>query len=259
MFEACRQVAVPSREKICIVVLLARDVATFWRDACGTDRRPLPGAPADTSESPGRPRDGTPGKIRGTDRRPLPGAPSDTSEGPAGLGTERPANPAGRIKGHFRAPLRIQVRAPAGLGTERRAKPAGRIQGEFRAPLLIQVRAPAGLGTERRAKPAGRIQGEFRAPLLIQVRGSAGFARRVLCPKKGPVRGCCAKHTTPIGPKKCSRLPAISLTQATGSPLLSVPAGAAPSPEHRLVEHKQQEPTCCPRAVRPCGSGEHRS
>ena len=49
---------------------------------CGTDQRRVPGASSDTSEGPGRPRDGTPGKIRGTDQRPLPGAPSDTSEGP---------------------------------------------------------------------------------------------------------------------------------------------------------------------------------
>ena len=181
-----------------------------------------------------RQRDGTPGKSCGTDRRPLPGAPSDTSEGP---GRPRDGTPG--------CVCLDTTPSSDRFGTERQAKPAGRIKGDFRAHLRIQVRAPAGLGTEPRANPAGRIKGDFRADT-----------------SKGPGRPRGAKVGIPtlLGrPKTCSRLHAISLTQATGSPLLSAPAGAAPSPEHRLVGHKQQEPTCCPRGVRPCDSGEHRS
>ena len=71
--------------------------------SCGTDQRPLPGAPSNTSEGPGRPRDGTPGCVC-----------LDTTPSSDRFGTERQAKPAGRIKGDFRAHLRIQVRAPAG-------------------------------------------------------------------------------------------------------------------------------------------------
>ena len=53
-----------------------------------------------------------------------------------------------------------------------------------------------------------------------------------------------------------SQCPTESASAATESPLLSVPAGVAPLPEHRLVARKQPEPTCCPR---PCDSDEHRS
>ena len=174
----------------------------------GTDQRPLPGAPSDTSEGPGRPRDGTPGYVC-----------LDTTPSSDRFGTERQAKPAGRIKGDFRAHLRMQVRAPA--GRPRHGTPS------------------KSCGTDQRRLPD--------APSDTS---------------KGPGRPRGARSESrpcPIGPKKCSRLPAISLTQATGSPLLSAPAGAAPSPEHRLVGHRQQEPTCCLRGVRPCGSGEHRS
>ena len=124
--------------------------------SCGTDRRPLPGAPSDTSEGPGRPRDGTPGCVC-----------LDTTPSSDRFGTERQAKPAGRIKGDFRAHLRIQVRAPAGLGTEPRANPAGRIKGDFRAPLLIQVRAPAGRGAQRSGFRLCSV-GPKRAPVCTQ-------------------------------------------------------------------------------------------
>ena len=176
--------------------------------SCGTDRRPFPGAPSDTSEGPGRPRDGTPGCVC-----------LDTTPSSDRFGTERQAKPAGRIKGDFRAHLRIQVRAPAG-------RPRDGTPGKT-------------CGTDQRRLP-GAPSDTSEGP--------------------GRPRGRKVGIPTLLGrPKTCSRLHAISLTQATGSPLLLAPAGAAPSPEHRLVGHKQQEPTCCPRGVRPCGSGAHRS
>ena len=82
---------------------MARGCLGAGRNAGQILRDGLPGAPSDTSEGPGRPRDGTPGYVC-----------LDTTPSSDRFGTERQAKPAGRIKGDFRAHLRIQVRAPAG-------------------------------------------------------------------------------------------------------------------------------------------------
>ena len=192
--------------------------------------------------APDRIRDGRSGKSCGTDPRRVPGA------------------------------LLMQVRAPAGLGTERRVvskQTQPHPPMEARARQIRDGTSGKSCGTDQRRlprAPSDTSEGPGR-PRDGTSGKSCGTDQRRLPgalsdTSEGPGRpqGCkVGIPTLPHRPKKCSRLPAISLTQATGSPLLSALAGAAPSPEHRLVGHKQQEPTCCPRGVRPCDSGEHRS
>ena len=141
-----------------------------------------------------------------------------------------PANPAGRIKGFFQA---HQVRARQALGRNARSCLFGH------NPILRQIR------NGRQAKPAGRIKGGFWAHLRYRAGrprdGTPGKTcgtdqRRLPRASSVQVRprqaaGAQGRDSDFAGRlKTCSRLHAISLTQATGSPLLLAPAGAAPSP-----------------------------
>ena len=179
-----------------------------------------------------------------------------------GCGTERRANPAGRIKGDFRAHHLIQVRGPAGLGTER---PVVSVWTQPHPPTDSGRNARQNLRdgsktTSRRTFGSSESPGRpasGRNPEQI-LRDGSKLPDTPSDTSKGPGRPRGARWNPDLvyRPKKCSRL---HNQLNAGNGKLLAPAGAAPSPEHRLVGHRQQEPTCCPRGVGPCGSGEHRS